>query len=383
MTPKTPLMDSGMTLRPRVLVVDDEPKLLELFDDIISPNLNCRLINAHTIEEAERILASEPIELLVTDVHLPDGNGAALIASLRRRQPHASAIVITGQPSLDGAISALRYGALDFIPKPFSADQMIERVRSALERQAMTRKKEKRLTRLRNTVKRLNEARKVVSKKVDLLCNDLVTAYGDLSKQLDTVRMQESFRQLLHEAKDLEQMLCHAMDWLLRQLGYSNVALWLASDEAEFQLGAYMKYNIAGEPPMTDAMEKGLLPLIVRESFVNLSGQEARERLTPPELLYLSDQTILGVNCTYLGESLATIVLFRDSAKAFTDEDAAMLKIIAPIFATSLAGMVHGGSEDHEPPESPFYSGDSDVAPPRPRKNDPADWWKRGESPPF
>ena len=68
-----------------------------------------------------------------------------------------------------------------------------------------------------------------MSKKVDLLCNDLSTAYGELSKQLDTVRTQEGFRKLLGEAKDLEQMLCHAMDWLLRQVGYCNIGIWLAS----------------------------------------------------------------------------------------------------------------------------------------------------------
>ncbi len=64
-----------------------------------------------------------------------------------------------------------------------------------------------------------------------MLCNDLVTAYGELSRQFDGVRNQESFRKTCDGAKDLEQLLCHAMDWLLRQVGYSNVAVWLADEE--------------------------------------------------------------------------------------------------------------------------------------------------------
>jgi hypothetical protein len=54
-----------------------------------------------------------------------------------------------------------------------------------------------------------------VSKKVDLLCNDLVAAYGELSRKLDGVRTQESFRKLVDRRKDLAQLLCHAMDWIL------------------------------------------------------------------------------------------------------------------------------------------------------------------------
>ena len=48
-----------------------------------------------------------------------------------------------------------------------------------------------------------------------------MTAYGELSRQLDGVRTQEGFRRYIAEAADLEQLLCHAMDWLLRQMGYS------------------------------------------------------------------------------------------------------------------------------------------------------------------
>ena len=94
----------------------------------------------------------------------------------------------------------------------------------------------------------------MVSQKVDLLCNDLVSAYSDLSKQLDSVRTQENFRKQIDVATDLEQLLCHTMDWLLRQVGNSNVALWLAGDDGAFQLGAYMKHTIAGDDTVSNAM---------------------------------------------------------------------------------------------------------------------------------
>src|SRR5208337_4379401 len=172
----------------------------------------------------------------------------------------------------------------------------------------------------------LNDARKLVTRKVDLLCNDLVTAYGDLSKQLDLVRTTESFRGAINSSDDLEQMLCHAMDWILRQIGYANVAIWLAGPDPDFQLGAYMKYTIAGEPALTEAMRDGLLQVLRRDGMIHLNPDEAIKLMSPAELRFLRNQAFLGIHCTYLGESIASIVLFREGAKPFTSDDAATLR---------------------------------------------------------
>src|SRR5688500_12478346 len=93
-------------LRPRVLVVDDEPNLVELIGDVTRASMNCQMLTAANLKEANKILATQQIELLVTDVHLPDGDGMTLLPSLCKHQPLASAIVITGSPTVDGAICA-------------------------------------------------------------------------------------------------------------------------------------------------------------------------------------------------------------------------------------------------------------------------------------
>jgi len=152
------------------------------------------------------------------------------------------------------------------------------------------------------------------------------------------VRHQEAFRKLLAEAKDLEQMLCHAMDWLLRHSGYCNVAVWLASENDGFQLGAYMKYTISGEPPLTEAMRDGIVPMTVRENLVHLAARQADQKLTSKELDQLGGQTLLATNCAYLGESLAVVVMFRDDKSPFNEEDVEMLRSISSVFANRAGG---------------------------------------------
>ncbi len=266
------------------------------------------------------------------------------------------------------------------MPKPFNAEQLHQHVHDALRRQTARAHDCRRMVRLRDAVHRLNEARKTVSRKVDILCNDLINAYGELSKELDIVRNQESFRTALAQARDLEQMLCHAMDWMLQHLGHSNIAIWLATQEQDNQLAAYMKYTIPGEPELVDAMKLGLVSQAAGQDLMRLTAAEANQRLTPAELEYLKDQTILTCRCIYLGESLATLVFFRPAETPFTDNHAALLQAISPIFATALASAVHSprpaseSYQDQDPDQDP----DSNEG----EAND-GDWWKRGEKPPF
>lgn len=376
---------------PRILLVDDEPEVVDVISRVIRHSVGGKIFVANSIAAARQAIASQDLDLLVADVHLPDGTGTSLLSDLRKLQPTAAALMITGAPSFEHAVSAMRGGAVDFLAKPCTPELLGERIKRALEKQAVIAKEEGRFERLRDAVKRLNASRRVISKKVDLLCNDLVSAYGDLSRQMDAVRTQEGFRKYIAAAKDLEQLLCHAMDWLLRQLGYSNVAMWLAGEDGEFQLGAYMKYTVPGESVLTDALQRVVLPIAARDSLVRLHGEDLADQLSPQELAYFKGQDILAVNCTYLGESLAAMVFFRDLRSPFRTEDESLLKSICPLFAVSLASVVRdtqGDEMDEEDEESKGLSGggsagglteDSD----KPRKNADADWWKRGEPPPF
>src|ERR1700753_3229007 len=85
--------------RPRVLVVDDEPSLLEMFRDVMAPRLDCQILTASDVNEAKRIIEKQSVDLLVTDLHLPGGDGMSLLPALHAKQKDAGAIVITGQPT--------------------------------------------------------------------------------------------------------------------------------------------------------------------------------------------------------------------------------------------------------------------------------------------
>jgi FixJ family two-component response regulator len=367
---------------PRVLIVEDEPALAELITDVLDRQLGCRVTVVGSIKEARRALAVQPIELMLTDIYLPDGDGMALVKALRRHQPLATSIVMTGAPSLSGAVEALRFGAFDFLSKPFNMDALVNGARKALRAQSAIARNDSRFERLREAVKRLNDSRRQVTQKVDLLCNDLVAAYGDVARQLDLVRIGESFRESCKSAVDLEQLLCHAMDWLLRQIGFSNLGIWLA-DDADFQLGAYMKYDIPGDQELTEAMKCGLVPLANRTGILHLEGDAMNQALTGAEKPFLIDQTVLATGCTYLGETIATLVLFRHQRTPFTEQHKSIIRAIGPIFSLALSTIVRGpGTFDGHDSGAASEGGDT-LDPDDRRRRDEADWWKNGQPPPF
>ena len=378
-------------LAPTVLVVDDEPDMIGTFEDVVAPGLNCRLIVADNLAAARKLMAKHKIDLLVADVHLPDGNGIDLLDELRLRHPDAGAVFMTARPSVQHTVFALRHGVLDYLPKPFSAEEARAQLSIALGRQQAGARNERRLGRLKTAVREMNKARRTVSKKVDLLCNDLVSAYGEVSEQLSAVRIQESFRRTIEQAVDLEQLLCHAMDWLLKEAGYSNIAIWLSGDDDHFELGAYMKYTIVGDPKVTTALQTALVGATAREGFLNLNADEFTKRLTAAERPLLTNQVCLSTSCTYLGESLAVVTLFRDSKTPYRLEDDAMLRQVATVFATRLATLVKKADPDDESDgqvndldasnDSPWA--DDEKPKKSKKKDDSADWWKRGEAPPF
>jgi len=363
---------------PTVLLVESAADLLESTRAALEQSIKCRLLVAQTAAQARRIIATQAIDLMVSNVALGDGRGVALIQTLHQYHPTASAMVLSSEPCVDDAVNSLRCGAVDFVSMPAEMAELVNRVGQALARQLQVIRDERRIDRLRGAVKKLNDSRRMVNKKVDLLCNDLVTAYAELARQLEEVRTTESFRAGITQSKNLEQLLRHTLDWLLRQMGYANAAIWLASDEGP-QQNAYMKCTIACTPQLVEAMRTGIIPRIMHDELIHADNQQLRKRLSPAELPLLGGQTLLGVHCKYLGKSLATVVLFRDAAKVFSAEHATTLRAIAPIFATALVGMIHNG----EPQDCPEPNPSKDPVSGKIEKDDEADWWKRGESAPF
>ncbi len=118
---------------PRALIVDDEPDLRELLDITLS-RMGLVVETAEDLSSARRLLAgSGPFALCLTDMRLPDGNGLSLIKEISRDHPDLPVAMITAYGKVEDAVTALKYGAFDFVSKPVDLEALRGLVRSALQ----------------------------------------------------------------------------------------------------------------------------------------------------------------------------------------------------------------------------------------------------------
>lgn len=117
----------------RALVVDDEPDLRELLDITLS-RMGIDVDTAADLSEARQLLsANSDYALCLTDMRLPDGNGLTLIKEINRDNEHIPVAMITAFGKVEDAVTALKYGAFDFVSKPVDLEVLRNLVRTALK----------------------------------------------------------------------------------------------------------------------------------------------------------------------------------------------------------------------------------------------------------
>ncbi|WP_111498176.1 MULTISPECIES: sigma-54-dependent transcriptional regulator [Marinobacter] len=117
---------------PTALIIDDEPDIRELLE-ITLMRMGIEVRTAADLTSAKRQLESEPPQLCLTDMNLPDGNGIDLVHWIQQTCPQTPVAVITAYGSMDTAIESLKAGAFDFVSKPVELPRLRELVNSALK----------------------------------------------------------------------------------------------------------------------------------------------------------------------------------------------------------------------------------------------------------
>ena len=117
-TPSPQIRGSRTLLRPRVLIVDDEPRLRELLLDII-PDMGFAAIAVRSAEEARKLMEHDPQEIVMLDLQLPVMGGMDFFEQIAKCWPRTQVIIMTGFGDLESARQAIRLGVVDFISKPF------------------------------------------------------------------------------------------------------------------------------------------------------------------------------------------------------------------------------------------------------------------------
>lgn len=119
-----------MMIRPRILVVDDEPQIQRFLKPALMA-VGYDVLQVGTVAEAKRAIAAQAPDVVVLDLGLPDGDGKQVIASVRAFSA-VPIIVLSARDRESEKIEALDLGADDYVEKPFGIGELLARIRTAL-----------------------------------------------------------------------------------------------------------------------------------------------------------------------------------------------------------------------------------------------------------
>lgn len=123
-----------------ILIVDDLLSIHEMLDAVIQPT-GFATAFATDGEMALARYRSEPFDVVLADIDMKPVDGITLLKQLKIHDPHCAVIIMTAYASTESAILALKYGAFDYLQKPFRVDELIATLKRALEfrRQSLER----------------------------------------------------------------------------------------------------------------------------------------------------------------------------------------------------------------------------------------------------
>lgn len=351
MPSKSPRTPQGPGTEPQAQAPDRPFRVLVVDADAGAYRVICRaarkhaaaVVRAESLAEAERCQEHAAADLLIVAQTLPDGEGITWAGRQRRTHRGTQMLVLADQLQLDAALTALRAGAADMLTRPLTAAQMSGCLDQAVRRAQGREKIKRRVRRLRRTCRKLQRAHDEVAAQVDVLCNDLVTAYQELAEQMQQVTRARDYAALVREELDLEQMLRKTLEFLLEKAGPTNAAIFLPATLDEFSLGGYVNYDWTSESPelLLQLLADRLAPHVAQaDTHLHLTDDAALAHVLDGKPDLLTGCHVLGMPCRLEDEPLAVVILFREADRPFEAETVELCQAIAPMIGEYLARII-------------------------------------------
>jgi len=120
-------------MKSKILIVDDEKHMCETIEAILSQQEGYDVAVCHDAKSGLRMIQSDPIDAVITDVRMPGMDGIAFLSEMKKNHPFIPVIMITAYGNMKSAVDALKRGAFDYLAKPFDPDELLLSIKKALE----------------------------------------------------------------------------------------------------------------------------------------------------------------------------------------------------------------------------------------------------------
>ena len=325
----SPSPASAPTTSPHILVVDDEPQIRDILAQALRRD-GYRVTSRGSAQEALQDLAasSGAIELLVTDLKMPEMNGLDLIKAAKQVSPTIGSVLITAFASMETAVSALRSGADDYLMKPFGLDDLRRVVDRVLTERRIEGKDQAALSQAQEENLALRRERREAEDALLTVRHDLKLSRRDLERRVRDLEFVAELADLL-AGEDIERILPTAARITARRFHAHVTRI-----EADIGAGILEAEHREGDEPV--ALPLPLGALLVDRARRDPTGVCRDEVLG-------QGRALEGMAATLsLGDAhTGSVVLLRPLAPSRDDGDSALLGMIARSLKPALSSERH------------------------------------------
>jgi DNA-binding response OmpR family regulator len=342
-----------------VLVIDSDAKTTELIR-AGARERGLQVRAAASIEQATLEMRAHPADLVVVNLQMGDNQGVELLVRVRELFPRVEAVALTRARNPDLCLQAWRAGAHDLLLGKIDAAEVQACLSRACQRRQQRDQAHARNQRLRGVCRSLNKARHEISQQVNLLCHDLVRAYQELAEQLNQTQVSGEFAAMIGQEVEIESLMRHTMEWLLKKLGPVNAAVYLPDSEKNYTLGAYLNFDTGADSMLVDVVAQTVIRQATESSTALLLETDGQIKdLFGNESSMLAGRSWLGCGAYYQQECLAGIVVFRGQNDPLDPTWPALIESIAPVLAEKIARSIRVYQRGL--PQSDESGGESDT----------------------
>jgi len=147
-------------IKAKILVIDDEQIVHESCNRILTEE-GYEVKSAFTGQEGFKKIEEEQFDLVITDLKMPGISGMEALKKIKKDNPNIGIVMVTGYSTAETAVEAMKLGAFDYLPKPFTPDELISVINKAVE-------KKKVLLETRHLESAYRDATKAISSSLNL-----------------------------------------------------------------------------------------------------------------------------------------------------------------------------------------------------------------------
>jgi len=212
--------------KPKVLIVDDEPNICDLLEELLSRQ-DYVIETCLSGQEALAKMKDDTYDMVISDLKMPGINGIELIKAVKAGSPDTAAVLVTGYATVETAVEALRFGADDYVTKPFNIDELRKVVSRGLEAKQLRRKNHELVELLKSTNTELSRHKNELKHEVVRTSESLLATNRRLEQRVQQLNAIVKVTEAITSILDLGRLLDFCLKLIGREMEVENSSIML------------------------------------------------------------------------------------------------------------------------------------------------------------